>query len=524
MSVLATDTKIPSVTYTIHVGGSANPSDKIKYVMETFKDGDAITWLRWARKFKRLVALKNWEKNAPALFGNLRMLLVGHALILFEQYLLEFNEGGETIDACMKTISSVGLEYLPDHPRSYIVEMLRSMRKPRAKSVAEHTSEMVELAELINHIPNNSHPLTQEDLAHLFVRSMPHPWICKWEESGQYASNVSEVRRYFTKVERMSDDSAKRDTHKQPRTRHDTPKQLEQSRNNNKKSSFTKREQKWCSLHKTKSHSDQECKTQKKSKAETNFIDVESTIGSEDECLHIFDPSNYTTMENTCIIQRQDNTLQALLDTGASVSVINHSIAGPNLRPCSKKLLTAIGSMQSSYEVDMAIIFPQFTKHRSIPWTFYAIKNLHKPIIIGRDILDKMEIIVDFKQKRLVWDELSISMSPNEAEIPTDTNIQNTVNTNDITEPDDEILQAIPSNLSSQQHSQASVMFSNFKTLFHGLGTMQGQPYVIPMKPNHKPAHTRPYLAAVKAEIQRLIEMDVIKPNTTSPWASPAFP
>ncbi|KAH9131876.1 hypothetical protein AeRB84_021591 [Aphanomyces euteiches] len=138
-------------------------------------------------------------------------------------------------------------------------------------------------------------------------------------------------------------------------------------------------------------------------------------------------------------------------------------------------------------------------------------------MILGRDVLEALGIIVDFKAMTMRWDEIEIAMKNNSQAIMS-------------TESLPDINAALPNTLTVSQRLLASKLLTEYGDLLNGLGMMNGDAYHIPMKPNSTPVHSRPYpvpqvhLQSVKNEIQRLLDLDVIKRDTSSSWAAPAFP
>ena len=74
-------------------------------------------------------------------------------------------------------------------------------------------------------------------------------------------------------------------------------------------------------------------------------------------------------------------------------------------------------------------------------------------------------------------------------------------------------------------------LLDSFPHLFDGsLGTFKNiEPYQIPLQPDAKPIHTRPYTIpqiyqhTVRTEIERLLKLGIIEKDISSPWASPCF-
>ena len=73
-------------------------------------------------------------------------------------------------------------------------------------------------------------------------------------------------------------------------------------------------------------------------------------------------------------------------------------------------------------------------------------------------------------------------------------------------------------------------LLQDFKELFHGtLGDWQTVPVSLQLKPGAKPYHGKPFpiprvhKGTLKKEVERLVEIGVLKRQPTSEWASPTF-
>ncbi|MGH7954962.1 MAG: hypothetical protein ACREOZ_03290, partial [Gloeomargaritales cyanobacterium] len=84
--------------------------------------------------------------------------------------------------------------------------------------------------------------------------------------------------------------------------------------------------------------------------------------------------------------------------------------------------------------------------------------------------------------------------------------------------------------LSDDQQAIILKLFKQHAQIFSGrVGTFPGPPYHINLKKDARPYTARPYTIPraleiiVKKELQRLVDIDVLKPNVKSAWGSPTF-
>jgi hypothetical protein len=84
--------------------------------------------------------------------------------------------------------------------------------------------------------------------------------------------------------------------------------------------------------------------------------------------------------------------------------------------------------------------------------------------------------------------------------------------------------------LTDDKQMQLLSLLHKYQHLFNGsLGTWNGKPYDIELKPDAKPYHSRPfpvpkiYEATLKTELECLVKAGVLKKVNRSKWAAPTF-
>jgi len=57
-------------------------------------------------------------------------------------------------------------------------------------------------------------------------------------------------------------------------------------------------------------------------------------------------------------------------------------------------------------------MLPELSETKLIKWNMHIVnsKAMNYDIIIGRDMLEELGIIIDFKSKQITWDEISVPM------------------------------------------------------------------------------------------------------------------
>ena len=57
-------------------------------------------------------------------------------------------------------------------------------------------------------------------------------------------------------------------------------------------------------------------------------------------------------------------------------------------------------------------MLPELSETKLIEWKMYVVDSttMNCDIIIGRDILEELGIVINFKTKQITWDEVSVPM------------------------------------------------------------------------------------------------------------------
>ena len=103
-----------------------------------------------------------------------------------------------------------------------------------------------------------------------------------------------------------------------------------------------------------------------------------------------------------------------LLDSGASGSIVSKTIA-KKLRLTNEAQCvwnTAAGLLVTNKKTKLQFMLPELSETKLIEWKMHVLNDdaMNYDIIIGRDILEELGIIIDFKNKQITWDEISTPM------------------------------------------------------------------------------------------------------------------
>jgi hypothetical protein len=198
--------------------------------------------------------------------------------------------------------------------------------------------------------------------------------------------------------------------------------------------------------------------------------------------------------------------------------------------------------------LDIAFTLPSFTAHCLCNGEFSVINGLSHPVILGRDIIEKLGFFLDFKNKVIHWEELNTPMPSSPATKEELRNIASSSyfqNSSSILQQSEECLdhildaqydkvlleQCIPAELQLEQKEELLATLHPFENIVFTptLGIMKAAPYVITIKDNAMPFSAKPFsipqsqMETFRKEIEQLIGLGVIEKDDCSPWAVPCF-
>ena len=248
-----------------------------------------------------------------------------------------------------------------------------------------------------------------------------------------------------------------------------------------------------------------------------------------------------------------EKPLRVLFDSGGAKTMI-HSRSLPkdatvkvdsNVKPCT----TVSGTYNANRSVRLRDgIFPEFDKHRRI----YGVKAMvfDEPtcpydIILGRDLLDDLGIVIDFKNHHVKWMENYIFMKP-KTHFHHHTSYTSVFSQGvyDVLDDIDDafILDAKyeatsakqvaepQEHLTLEQRKLLEQALQNTTQLFDGkLGRYKGEKIHLDLLPGAEPVHAKAYSVPTKLEpaflkeLEHLLQIGVLEVAKASLWDSPTF-
>ena len=105
--------------------------------------------------------------------------------------------------------------------------------------------------------------------------------------------------------------------------------------------------------------------------------------------------------------------IKILLDSGANASLVAYDkVKNLQLKQTSTtNWNTAAGNFKTAKTVKADFKLPEFYTNRIINWKFHVTSSLGRyDMILGRDILNELEMGTDFKTKKMTWDGGEVPM------------------------------------------------------------------------------------------------------------------
>jgi gag-polyprotein putative aspartyl protease len=217
---------------------------------------------------------------------------------------------------------------------------------------------------------------------------------------------------------------------------------------------------------------------------------------------------------------------QILLDSGASQSVIHQNLVQQTECSGNPPISwdTVAGAFTTNKRAEISFKLPTLHEKRVITSKVHVTSQLNNyDMILGRDLLQDLGIVLNFKDNTIVWDDSIIAMQGNVISPDALNNIEESETMYDATSRMKRIIEAKYEaanlneiakdckNLSTVEQNQLEELLQKYSTLFDGtLGHWKDEPYNIELKPDAKPYHARPYPipkayeATLKMEVQRL--------------------
>ena len=306
------------------------------------------------------------------------------------------------------------------------------------------------------------------------------------------------------------------------------------------------------------------------SDSSNNEVSSDEEYNSLDECLDAYSLAEYIRSQGNTKRQRVGNmdkdlrplafvrfntrlgkakpvTIRALLDSGASESLVTTKcveklrVKSTNATPTVWS--TPAGDMKTHSKVKAQFTIPELQEKKLIEWKLHVADNMGAyDMIIGRDIMSFLGINIQFSDRTVHWEGKEMPFKPVEATAEYDYHIAESMA---ITEAADRVKSILDAKyvaadfdkVCSEQHHLAHeeqrallALLNKYDDLFDGtLGKWTEEPVHIELLPEATPYHARPYPIprchhdTLRMEVDRLVEIGVLKRVNRSEWAAPSF-
>ena len=247
----------------------------------------------------------------------------------------------------------------------------------------------------------------------------------------------------------------------------------------------------------------------------------------------------------TSIKHKMAKQAKILLDSGASGSIVSERFVKrfkqKKDETCTWK--TMAGSFTTSKQCIVEFTLPELNPTAKVRHKMYVVPTMEKyDLIIGRDILQKLGMNLDFEDKVVRWNGNSASMKLPDCANDFNYNIRESFALQaedarvqrilDASYEKADIKQVVQecTHLSKKERHSLYTLLRKFEPMFDGkLGRWKGKPYDIELKPDVTPYHSRPfslpkcYEKTLRKEVERLCKIGVLKRVNRSEWGAPTF-
>ena len=240
--------------------------------------------------------------------------------------------------------------------------------------------------------------------------------------------------------------------------------------------------------------------------------------------------------------------IKVLLDSGASATVVSSSLVKKLRQKTDARTdwNTAAGTFSTTATVKLDMKLPELSPSATIELGAHVHKGdlANYDVIIGREDLLELGIDIKFSTSTIEWPRMNavIPIKSKDATRFMEFFVGESSSVDEDTERLSRILDAkysktdLPqyveeqSYLTEKERKSLLKLLQQHEPLFDGtLGQWKGDPYHIQLKEDAEPYHGRPYSVpkayerTLKLELERLVDIGVLKRVNRSEWAFPSF-
>ena len=468
----------------------------VEYSIEIFSGIQSQDFALWIRDFNEASSLFNW--NASQKLAVFKIVLQADAKHCIKD--------STTFSAALKSLKD---QYYPPAAYAIHAERLLKIQKFSNETIKAYYDRLSLYKIRMELCMPTDEKVSDRELYQAFINGLP-----KNTKDEIINQGVQKLKDAYSLAERLFYNE--KNYQKQPKKNFYDKKNMD-TKQLSKNTKF-QRNDKFCKFHKTNTHNDSECKAQQQLKPkQNNNVSHESNHTSNNIITE--EPKDFEHNISAAIginkmripISLNGKTLHALLDTGSSVSLIDHSIVSDLKLQLNTKDITKIKSASSHSfithgSVTTTLKIPSISNTKQFKTKFYCIENLAAKLILGIDFLDSHAFKLNFGDQTISLTNKITSQK---------------INSNENYDPDDYFT----------HHIIADELLKEFQSIIgndNHIGCIQSDPFQVSMPKDITPIQCRPYRIPfseydkVKNEINRLLQLGLIR-ESKSPWASPAF-
>ena len=288
-----------------------------------------------------------------------------------------------------------------------------------------------------------------------------------------------------------------------------------------------------------------------------SYDEFYSQFPSSSDVHSLDSPSRPECVPLTIVMARHiggvENTLplRALLDSGADKTILHSRCLQPGMIPRStdRSVNTTMGTRSGVSEILLEdIVLPEFsrTKHVTYPlWVdIYDAPNSRYDIIIGRDLLRRLGVLLDFDRGISSWDSIEVAMRDRDSFATEHEFVSHFIDLfadDDVLGDDylldsnykqadlDELL-AQQTHLTPSQQQDLLGVWLKCGRIFDGvLRAYPDKELHLDLMPDAKPAHHRHFAVprnihdTFKKELFRFVDISILERVGSTEWAAPHF-
>jgi hypothetical protein len=239
-------------------------------------------------------------------------------------------------------------------------------------------------------------------------------------------------------------------------------------------------------------------------------------------------------------------TIRALLDSGGGGCLVNEKLVqklNAKTTKATQVWTTPGGNLNTDRMVKTTFTMPELHDNRVIEWDLHVTKSCGVyDMIIGRDLLAFLGIDIRFSSQTVQWDASEIPFKDPKLDILESYHIDDSQaivdRTNKIKEildakyeaADLELISSSQKELTPEEQKKLHKLLDRYSLLFDGtLGKWHGTEVDLKLKQDATPYHARAYpipkchQETLKQEVDRLVQIGVLKKVNRSEWAAPTF-